>query len=165
MTDAVLDTRAVADADELESPARRALRRLIKRKGAVVGMAVIAVFVVLALFAPLLVPFDPIATSWTLVRKAPSSQHWFGTDDLGRDIFARGRVRVPERRHSRERIAPETVGMAEIVFRRHVAAHPLRGLLQRERHLKRPQAVLRPVLIDEGQKRRLFGVQSGLRIA
>ncbi|HYW64348.1 MAG TPA: ABC transporter permease [Bradyrhizobium sp.] len=89
MTDAVLDTRAVADADELESPARRALRRLIKRKGAVVGMAVIAVFVVLALFAPLLVPFDPIATSWTLVRKAPSSQHWFGTDDLGRDVLAR----------------------------------------------------------------------------
>ena len=89
MTDAVLDARAVADADELESPARRALRRLIKRKGAVVGMAVIAVFVVLALFAPLLVPFDPIATSWTLVRKAPSSQHWFGTDDLGRDVLAR----------------------------------------------------------------------------
>jgi peptide/nickel transport system permease protein len=35
------------------------------------------------------VPYDPIATSWSLVRKAPSAQHWFGTDDLGRDIFAR----------------------------------------------------------------------------
>jgi peptide/nickel transport system permease protein len=89
MTDAALDTVVVADAHELESPARRALRRLMKRKGAVVGMAVIALFIALALFAPLLVPFDPVATSWTLVRKAPSSLHWFGTDDLGRDVLAR----------------------------------------------------------------------------
>jgi peptide/nickel transport system permease protein len=89
MTDAVLDRVAVADAHELESPARRALRRLLKRKGAVAGIVVIATFIVLALFAPLLVPYDPVATSWTLVRKAPSSLHWFGTDDLGRDVFAR----------------------------------------------------------------------------
>jgi peptide/nickel transport system permease protein len=89
MTDAVLDRIAIADAHELESPARRALRRLFKRKGAVVGMVVIATFIVLALFAALLVPYDPVATSWTAVRKAPSSLHWFGTDDLGRDVFAR----------------------------------------------------------------------------
>jgi peptide/nickel transport system permease protein len=89
MTDAALDTVAVDDAHELESPARRALRRLMKRKGAVVGLGVVAVFIALALFAPLLVPFDPVATSWTLVRKAPSSLHWFGTDDLGRDVLAR----------------------------------------------------------------------------
>ena len=75
--------------DELESPARRALRRLFKRKGAVVGLVVIAAFIVIALFAPLVSPYDPIATSWSLVRKAPSAQHWFGTDDLGRDILAR----------------------------------------------------------------------------
>ena len=79
----------IATADELESPARRALRRLIRRKGAVAGLAVIAIFIVLALFAPWIVPYDPIATSWTLVRKPPSAQHWFGTDDLGRDTFAR----------------------------------------------------------------------------
>ena len=89
MTDAVLDRIAIEDARELESPARRALRRLFKRRGALVGMVVIATFIVLALFAPLLVPYDPVATSWTLVRKAPSSLHWFGTDDLGRDVFAR----------------------------------------------------------------------------
>ena len=43
----------MAAADELESPARRALRRLIKRKGAVAGLVVIAIFILLALFAPL----------------------------------------------------------------------------------------------------------------
>src|SRR5256886_11363993 len=89
MTDAALGTTTVAVSDELESPTRRALRRLFKRKGAVAGLVVIAAFILLALFAPLVVPYDPIATSWTLVRKAPSAQHWFGTDDLGRDVLSR----------------------------------------------------------------------------
>jgi peptide/nickel transport system permease protein len=74
---------------ELESPARRALRRLMARKGAVAGLIVIAAFIALAVFAPLIAPQDPIATSWTLVRKPPSVLHWFGTDDLGRDILSR----------------------------------------------------------------------------
>src|SRR5213592_4251807 len=89
MTDAVLGTIPAAVTDEIESPARRAFRRLLKRRGAVAGLVVIAAFVLLALFAPLVMPFDPIATSWSAVRKAPSAQHWFGTDDLGRDILAR----------------------------------------------------------------------------
>ena len=90
MTDAVLAALPVASSEgELESPARRALRRLFKRKGAVIGLVVIATFILLAAFAPFVTPYDPIATSWTLVRKAPSAQHWFGTDDLGRDILTR----------------------------------------------------------------------------
>jgi len=89
MTDATLGITPVSSSDELESPARRALRRLFRHKGAVVGLVVIATFAVLAVFAPLIVPYDPIATSWTAVRKPPSALHWFGTDDLGRDIFAR----------------------------------------------------------------------------
>ena len=89
MADTALGAMPLADSHELESPARRALRRLFQRKGAVVGLVVIATFIVLALFAPLIVPYDPIATSWTLVRKPPSALHWFGTDDLGRDIVSR----------------------------------------------------------------------------
>ena len=88
MTDAVLGTIPVI-AERIESPARRALRRLLKRKAAVGGLVVIAAFVLLAVFAPFVVPYDPIATSWSAVRKAPSAAHWFGTDDLGRDILAR----------------------------------------------------------------------------
>jgi peptide/nickel transport system permease protein len=89
MTDAALGTIPMADSDELESPTRRALRRLMRRKGAVVGLVVIGTFIVLALFASVIAPYDPIATSWTLVRKPPSALHWFGTDDLGRDILSR----------------------------------------------------------------------------
>src|SRR5690242_21138435 len=89
MTDAVLSAIPVARSEELESPARRALRRLFKRKGAVAGLVVIVVFILLALLAPLIVPYDPIATSWSLVRKPPTAAHWFGTDELGRDILSR----------------------------------------------------------------------------
>lgn len=89
MVDAALAACVVSASDELETPARRALRRLLARKGAVVGLVVIATFIVLASLAPWIVPYDPVATSWTLVRKPPSALHWFGTDDLGRDILAR----------------------------------------------------------------------------
>src|ERR1700753_3308428 len=89
MVDATFSASLAGSHDELESPARRALRRLLKRKGALVGLIVLAIFRLLALFAPLIAPFDPIATSWTLVRKPPSALHWFGTDDLARDVLAR----------------------------------------------------------------------------
>jgi len=77
-------------ADEtIESPARRALRRLKRRKGAIFGLIVIALFIVLAVFASLIAPFDPAAQSWSAVRKAPSALHWLGTDDVGRDNLSR----------------------------------------------------------------------------
>ena len=72
MTDAALAEMTVAASDELESPARRALRRLLARKGAVVGLVVIATFIVLALFAPLISPYDPLATSWAAVSLVSS---------------------------------------------------------------------------------------------
>jgi peptide/nickel transport system permease protein len=75
--------------ETIESPMRRALRRLKRRKGAIFGLVVIGVFVALAVFAPLVSPYDPAAQSWIAVRKAPSVAHWFGTDDVGRDILAR----------------------------------------------------------------------------
>ncbi|HET6838739.1 MAG TPA: ABC transporter permease, partial [Bradyrhizobium sp.] len=89
MTDATAGAIPIAGSHELESPTRRALRRLFARKGALVGLVVITAFIALALFAPLIVPYDPIVTSWALVRKPPSMLHWFGTDDLGRDILSR----------------------------------------------------------------------------
>lgn len=89
MTDVALPLLATDAPEALESPSRRALRRLFKRKGAVVGLAVIAAFILLAVFAPLIVPYDPITTNWALVRKPATAAHWFGTDELGRDVLAR----------------------------------------------------------------------------
>jgi peptide/nickel transport system permease protein len=72
-----------------DSPARRAVRRLLKRRTAVFGLAIVVLMVVLALFAPWIAPFDPLATSFAIVRKAPSEAHWFGTDEVGRDLLSR----------------------------------------------------------------------------
>ena len=71
------------------SPAALALRRFRGRPAAVGGFVVIALFVVVAVAAPFVSPYDPVATSWSLVRKAPSMQHWMGTDENGRDVLSR----------------------------------------------------------------------------
>jgi peptide/nickel transport system permease protein len=88
MTDTVLNAPLVGDASA-ESPAARAWRRLLRRKGAVVGLCVIVPFILAAVLAPLIVPYDPVVQSWTTVRHAPSLTHIFGTDDVGRDVFSR----------------------------------------------------------------------------
>jgi peptide/nickel transport system permease protein len=71
------------------SPARRALLRLLRRKGAVLGLVIVFLFILLALFAPWIAPFDPLETSWSAVRKAPSAQYLLGTDEIGRDVLSR----------------------------------------------------------------------------
>ena len=86
---AVLPSGTAAAAAFGESPGRRALRRLLRRRAAMFGLCVVLAFIAVAVFAPQLSPYDPVATSWSAVRKAPSAQHWFGTDDLGRDVLAR----------------------------------------------------------------------------
>jgi peptide/nickel transport system permease protein len=88
MTASALPDVAVADASE-ENPWARAWRRLKRRKGAMAGLVVVALFVLVAVFAPLVAPYDPIATSWSAVRKPPSWEHWLGTDEVGRDVLSR----------------------------------------------------------------------------
>ena len=68
---------------------RSALRRLLRRRGALFGLAAVLFFVALALLAPWLSPHDPLATSWSAVRKAPSLAYLFGTDEIGRDVLSR----------------------------------------------------------------------------
>lgn len=54
-----------------------------------IGLSVILVFILLALFSPLLAHYDPTKTDWMAVRKPPSLQYWLGTDEIGRDIYSR----------------------------------------------------------------------------
>ena len=67
----------------------RAWRKFKANKGALVGISIILFFSLLAILAPVLPIPDPIATSWSVIRKAPSAAHWFGTDDIGRDVLSR----------------------------------------------------------------------------
>ena len=80
---------ALAEADVVETPLRRAWRRLLRRKGALFGLAVIILFIAMAVFAPLITVYDPILQSYSLIRRPPSDLHWFGTDELGRDLLTR----------------------------------------------------------------------------
>lgn len=83
-------TKTTSSANPLANLFRDPLwQRLAKRKSALVGLAVVLLMVFVAIFAPLLAPYDPTAQSWTAVRKAPSAAHWFGTDEAGRDILSR----------------------------------------------------------------------------
>jgi peptide/nickel transport system permease protein len=73
----------------IESPRRRAWRRLRQRPAAVVALVIVVLIVSAALLAPLIAPYDPTQQTWTAVRQAPSWAHWFGTDEVGRDVFSR----------------------------------------------------------------------------
>lgn len=67
----------------------RIWRKLKSHRGALVGLAIVGVFALLAILAPVLPIPDPLATSWKLIRKPPSLEHLLGTDDLGRDLLSR----------------------------------------------------------------------------
>ena len=79
----------VSTGEAAMSPGRRALRRLVRRRGAMLGAAIIVAFVALAVLAPLFAPHDPLQTSWGAIRKAPSAAYLFGTDEIGRDVLSR----------------------------------------------------------------------------
>ena len=84
-------TLATADmpATQPRRGAARIWRRLLKRPTAVAGLGFVAMIILAAIFAPLVAGHDPLAQDYMLVRQGPSSAHIFGTDELGRDIFAR----------------------------------------------------------------------------
>jgi peptide/nickel transport system permease protein len=86
---ALIGTGGGIAAESVETPMARAIRRFKRRRGALLALIVIAIFVGAAVLAPMISPYDPDVQTWTAVRKAPSALHWFGTDDVGRDVLAR----------------------------------------------------------------------------
>jgi peptide/nickel transport system permease protein len=72
-----------------QSPFRLAFARFRRRPAAMIGLVVIVLFLGAAIAAPLLAPYDPAQQSYTVIRKAPSALHWFGTDENGRDVLSR----------------------------------------------------------------------------
>ena len=66
-----------------------AFNRLIANKLAVLGMLVVLFVIVVAIFGPAISPYDFLSQDLMNRNQAPSMQHWFGTDDLGRDILSR----------------------------------------------------------------------------
>ncbi len=72
-----------------KSTTSRALRKMLSNRLAVIGLIVFAVIFLSCVFAPLITPYDPLAIDLAAVCQAPTAEHIFGTDKLGRDVFAR----------------------------------------------------------------------------
>jgi peptide/nickel transport system permease protein len=79
--------------EDLSAPRRSEVRRtlavFVRNRAAVVGAIILVLFVLIALFADFVAPYDPIKMVPKDHRQSPSSEHWMGTDLLGRDILTR----------------------------------------------------------------------------
>jgi peptide/nickel transport system permease protein len=88
-----IELTVTGDAERAGSLGRDAIRRLVHSPVALIGVAIIVLFLVVAIFAPLLAPHSATATDLTDIRPGvipgPSSEHWFGVDQLGRDELSR----------------------------------------------------------------------------
>lgn len=70
-------------------PGIRAIRKLLRHRLGMAGLAILLVYGAVALLAPLLAPFDPDDVNLRAVARAPNLTHWLGTDQFGRDILSR----------------------------------------------------------------------------
>ena len=87
-------TTAAPPAETLTLPVRRSplmifWRRFSRNKVAVVALAFILFEIVVAILAPWVAPYDPTKQDYAATWEPPSARHWFGTDDLGRDVLSR----------------------------------------------------------------------------
>jgi peptide/nickel transport system permease protein len=73
-----------------ETPRLALLRRIILgRPSTILATIIIAVFLAIAVLAPVIAPYDPLAQSYLKINAYPSSEHWLGTDQFGRDVLSR----------------------------------------------------------------------------
>ena len=69
---------------------REAIAPFLRSKVALVGLGIVVFWVLVAIFAPLLTPYDPVRDQdWEAANQGPSAAHLLGTDDLGRDLWSR----------------------------------------------------------------------------
>jgi peptide/nickel transport system permease protein len=82
-------TTAVVEEEKLLPPWKEAWLSFSKNKIALVGLGIVIFFIIVAILAPVIAPYNFKEQNLVNRFQAPSSEHWFGTDDFGRDIFSR----------------------------------------------------------------------------
>ena len=71
------------------TPGRESWKRYKRNPTAIIGLVVVCLLILLAIFAPLIAPYNYQTQDYGAMMQAPSGAHWFGTDQFGRDIFSR----------------------------------------------------------------------------
>jgi peptide/nickel transport system permease protein len=71
------------------SPRGELLREIVRSKTFIVGVIIVGFWIICAIFGSAIAPHSPTAENLSAINQAPSSAHWFGTDQLGRDMFSR----------------------------------------------------------------------------
>lgn len=87
--DVNLDRKQVSAVPIRERRFLRVLHGLYNRTASAIGTSIFLIFLFLALFGPWIAPYGENEQIYTDARQAPSAEHWFGTDNLGRDVFSR----------------------------------------------------------------------------
>jgi ABC-type dipeptide/oligopeptide/nickel transport system permease subunit len=82
-------TDSIAIAPVRPSGATLVLRAVVRHRLAACGLIVILLFSAMAVFAPWIAPYSPYEQDLYAVLSGPSAAHWFGTDNLGRDLLSR----------------------------------------------------------------------------
>lgn len=78
-----------SETDDIRSPWRDFFQSFIRHPMAVISSIFILLLVLVAALAPWIAPYDPQIPDWMALGAGPSAAHWFGTDDLGRDVLSR----------------------------------------------------------------------------
>ena len=73
----------------VSTPGREAWKRLRRNKLAMIGMSILIVLILCAILAPAIIPYEYDYQDYEAFLQGPSAEHWFGTDNFGRDIFSR----------------------------------------------------------------------------
>lgn len=82
----------VISAEELpkaQSRTKAFIKKFLKRKAAVISLVFILFILFMGIFAPYIVPYDAATPDYTALLQGPSPEHWWGTDEFGRDVFSR----------------------------------------------------------------------------
>ena len=89
MTEGVAEAPGAIDASSLRAVRRERMRLLLRSGTFIAGFVIVAFWVVCAVFGHHIAPQDPYADDLLNTLDPPSADHWFGTDQLGRDVFSR----------------------------------------------------------------------------
>ena len=86
---AAVDTAAKTEKDDIKTPFKEFVRKFKKQKTAIIALGFIFFLVILSFISYKIAPYGINEYDYSAIMQSPTSAHWFGTDEFGRDLFSR----------------------------------------------------------------------------